>query len=104
MTRKKNPDKENVAPKDSSKPAEPRATWIDREDAVMLQTMTDEKEKGNSSGAGWKPTVWTAVALALASDKTLNVKGPVKTAKKCQDHWGVVGSHRDNHTGLWTCL
>ena len=57
----------------------------------MLHILRIEKEvKGNQSGAGWKPQVWTAVAAALEAEEVS--RGAPKTARKCSDHFANVCS------------
>ncbi|KAF5346743.1 hypothetical protein D9756_010444 [Leucocoprinus leucothites] len=74
-----------MSPCKQNKASEPCAHWSDEENMVMCRVLTEKKDRGNQSGAGWKCTVWTTVAEALAKEVT--PKGPVKDASKCADHW-----------------
>ncbi|KAG6895804.1 hypothetical protein C0992_012374 [Termitomyces sp. T32_za158] len=67
-----------------------RAVWTNEEDAILCWSLVAEKDARNQSEAGWKKTVWTAVAAALAKavkDKEIVLKGPAKEAGKCSKHW-----------------
>jgi Myb/SANT-like DNA-binding protein len=47
---------------------EARCCWTDADDAILVQVLTQQKEAGNQSGAGWKSQVWTAVEAALTAE------------------------------------
>jgi hypothetical protein len=65
------------------KTTDARRQWTDACDATLVTTLRACKDEGLQSDSGWKPVVWTRSADALKDSP-----GPVKTATKCQDHWG----------------
>ncbi|KAJ7816476.1 hypothetical protein B0H13DRAFT_2460060 [Mycena leptocephala] len=65
------------------KTTDARCQWTDACDATLVTTLRACKDEGLQSDSGWKPVVWTRSADALKDSP-----GPVKTATKCQDHWG----------------
>lgn len=63
-----------------------RVTWSLTEDRILLTTLTEQKQLGNQSDNGWKKIVWQEC------EKTLKLNGHQgKTAKKCQNHFVIVG-------------
>ncbi|KAF9470918.1 hypothetical protein BDN70DRAFT_768221, partial [Pholiota conissans] len=58
------------------------------DDAILIRVLKQQKDLGNTSGAGWKQQVWHAVAAALSTSEAS--KGAPKTAAKCSDHWSNV--------------
>ena len=75
--------------KKTTKPASgPRCFWTSVDNALMVEILRKEMEKGNKYGDKWVKPVWTSI------ERTLAVRGSqgegIKTAAKCINHWANV--------------
>lgn len=63
--------------------------WCPAQDWVLVNTSLSEQIKGHQTDNGWKPIVWGVCEAALAEAPD-GMRGGVKTAEKCQDHFTNV--------------
>ena len=82
--------------------AQPRAKWNTACDAILVETLCGEWDKGfQTSNGNWHTCAWTEVEMKLAGTE-LRSGGAVKNAKSCQDQWTAV--HPCMLTGLGQIL
>ena len=65
---------------------EVKVNWTSAKEAILVQTLLQEKEKGNQAESGWKPIVWQVLVEALA---TIGSKRR-KEAKQIKTRWQRV--------------
>ncbi|KAF8171127.1 Myb/SANT-like DNA-binding domain-containing protein [Pholiota molesta] len=68
-----------------------RCSWTDLDDRIIVTVLKEHKEKGNTSGAGWKNIVWTDVEARLRAEGI--PRGGPKTSSKCSEHWANLKKH-----------
>ncbi|KAI3612942.1 hypothetical protein WG66_005490 [Moniliophthora roreri] len=79
-----------------------RCTWLDAEDAILIDELCIQKDLGMQAQNGWKKPVWSNVKRQL--EKEFGVQKPEKVEKKIQDHWQnkLKSDYKDVHSLVQT--
>ena len=58
-----------------------KTQWTSAEEAEVINELTKQRDLGNQAESGWKPSVWTAVVLALSNAFDAKVPKTMKQVK-----------------------
>jgi hypothetical protein len=71
----------------------PRAKWNATCDAILVEVLYGERDKGfQTSNGNWHACAWAEAEKKLVGTE-VQCGGVVKNAKTCQDRWTAVSNH-----------
>ena len=75
--------REAITPLQLKKKCKGKSKWSAAEEAAIIATLLAQKQAGNASESGFKPSVWSLVATAVREATTEDVGKDIAQCKTC---------------------